>query len=299
MKIRAYEGISIDQCAGCGGSWLDAGEIVPIVKQAHETFSEDQQLLALRLKGQDHRNGKLITCPKCSTPMEIFQYAVNSGVILDRCPSSHGLWFDRGELEKIQIVMEEYAVRRGEQLPKTPINTTRRLCPRDGAALRTIRYETEAVNLCPTCGGIWCDHDELTKIVASRERVFDEQELVDLSSDKSKSQVIGDHELTSSLACVVCAKTMRRLNYAYNSGVIIDRCNSGHGVWLDKDELEKLQVFAERWAAQTDRLQSSLAGLLQHARASAEAGFDEAVAAGKAKGRQASRIGRFLGRIWS
>ncbi|NDC23341.1 MAG: hypothetical protein EB078_06810 [Proteobacteria bacterium] len=38
---------------------------------------------------------------------------------------------------------------------------------------------------------------------------------------------------------------MNALNYAYQSGVVIDTCPNGHGVWLDSGELEKVQIFKE------------------------------------------------------
>ena len=42
-------------------------------------------------------------CPKCGDQMQTFQYAVNSGVLLDRCPNRHGLWLDPGELEQVHV----------------------------------------------------------------------------------------------------------------------------------------------------------------------------------------------------
>ncbi|MBK8393697.1 MAG: zf-TFIIB domain-containing protein [Leptospiraceae bacterium] len=45
---------------------------------------------------------------------------------------------------------------------------------------------------------------------------------------------------------------MQHINYQYSSGIMIDRCNLNHGVWLDKDELEKIQVFVERWEVNSE-----------------------------------------------
>jgi Zn-finger nucleic acid-binding protein len=44
------------------------------------------------------------------------------------------------------------------------------------------------------------------------------------------------------IPCVRCGKLMNRKNFRRISGVIIDEC-SRHGVWLDRGELEKIQLF--------------------------------------------------------
>jgi Zn-finger nucleic acid-binding protein len=38
---------------------------------------------------------------------------------------------------------------------------------------------------------------------------------------------------------------MKQINYAYSTGVIIDRCNRCDGVWLDKHDLERIQIFMQ------------------------------------------------------
>jgi Zn-finger nucleic acid-binding protein len=43
---------------------------------------------------------------------------------------------------------------------------------------------------------------------------------------------------------------MRPTNYNYSSGIIIDSCPNGHGVWLDNLELEKVQANGEHWTKQ-------------------------------------------------
>lgn len=47
--------------------------------------------------------------------------------------------------------------------------------------------------------------------------------------------------------CPKCDKAMQAVNYAYNSGIIIDRCPDSHGVSLDGKELEKVQAHREHW----------------------------------------------------
>ena len=38
---------------------------------------------------------------------------------------------------------------------------------------------------------------------------------------------------------------MQTINYDYSSGIILDRCPQGHGLWLDAGELEQVQIVRE------------------------------------------------------
>ena len=45
------------------------------------------------------------SCPHCGVAMQPFNYAGDSGVILDKCPSCGGLWLDDGDLERVLAVV--------------------------------------------------------------------------------------------------------------------------------------------------------------------------------------------------
>jgi Zn-finger nucleic acid-binding protein len=163
MTQQRYEGVMVDHCHKCGGTWLDHGEIEQIVADQTSTFDEQAKIKAVAAKGKDHRAPKNLRCPKCQSVMEKFQYMFNSGVYIDRCSRGHGIYFDHGELEKVQIVMEEALLRTGNhstQIAETAISG-QKVCPRDGVALREVTYETERIDRCDRCGGVWCDLDEL------------------------------------------------------------------------------------------------------------------------------------------
>ena len=40
-------------------------------------------------------------CPRCGILTEVFNYSYDSNVFLNKSPSCHGLWADRGELERV------------------------------------------------------------------------------------------------------------------------------------------------------------------------------------------------------
>ncbi|MHC4659307.1 MAG: TFIIB-type zinc ribbon-containing protein [Planctomycetota bacterium] len=110
LKSSVYEGVQIDKCDRCNGTWLDDGEIVKIVETKEETFDPKlvRQTLALGFTGVPTKEQQtLVQCPKCQAAMVPINYDYSSGIILDRCPEGHGLWLDGGELEKVQITREQ------------------------------------------------------------------------------------------------------------------------------------------------------------------------------------------------
>jgi Zn-finger nucleic acid-binding protein len=47
-----------------------------------------------------------LTCPRCRGNTHPFNYGDDTGIIIDQCGACHGVWLDRGELEKIQELVE-------------------------------------------------------------------------------------------------------------------------------------------------------------------------------------------------
>lgn len=131
-------------------------------------------------------------------------------------------------------------------------------CPRDGEVLKETKYESVPLDACPKCNGMWCEGEELKRIVESRHRKFSPSDHADIQPDEKKAAKPGIGHETSELArkapCPKCARPMSLVNYSYNSGITINRCMQGHGTWLDQSELERIQVFVERWEGQKDRI---------------------------------------------
>jgi Zn-finger nucleic acid-binding protein len=88
------EGIEIDHCVGCLGTWLDAGELESITEAAGLASGELER--ALEFSGKGKKTG--LRCPRCPSKLYEIRIGREPSVLLDRCPSGHGLWFDRGEM---------------------------------------------------------------------------------------------------------------------------------------------------------------------------------------------------------
>jgi len=110
LKSSVYEGVEIDKCTKCNGTWLDDKEIVTIVETKEEKFDAKlvRETLALGFTGLPRQEQQtVVRCPKCGAGMEAINYDYSSGIIMDRCPEGDGLWLDGSELEKVQIVREQ------------------------------------------------------------------------------------------------------------------------------------------------------------------------------------------------
>jgi hypothetical protein len=106
---ETYEGITIDRCSSCQGTWLDAGELTHIVETREVTIPEEivrETLASATGDVSSHGVRTLVPCPKCDGPMNPINYDHASGVIIDHCPLGHGNWLDASELEKVQAHRE-------------------------------------------------------------------------------------------------------------------------------------------------------------------------------------------------
>lgn len=112
-------------------------------------------------------------------------------------------------------------------------------------------YEGTEIDKCNTCNGVWLDEGELIKIVQTKEETFDDQIISDTITLAFKG--VPQEEARSIENCPKCGKALKAINYSYSSGIIIDRCPDSHGVWLDHQELEKVQAFKEHWDKEAEQ----------------------------------------------
>ncbi len=97
MITLELHNVEIDHCVGCGGIWLDAGELETLIDD------QDKALQLLRtFQNQVHSKETLRRCPICRRKMQKnLVGSAQSPVLIDTCKRHHGLWFDQGELDDI------------------------------------------------------------------------------------------------------------------------------------------------------------------------------------------------------
>jgi len=93
----------IERCTSCFGLFFDNGELEALLEKSVENvFHIDNQKLDALQEAKRHQDYAVtyIKCPVCQKLMNRINFAIKSGVIVDRC-RDHGMWLDGGELRQL------------------------------------------------------------------------------------------------------------------------------------------------------------------------------------------------------
>ncbi len=134
---------------------------------------------------------------------------------------------------------------RGIHKYTTQAPESERICPRCDNPLQTINLKIEGrflIEKCGNCFGLFFDPGELEALLDKTvANVFD----INYSRiGNLRNQPRHDEYPVRYIKCPVCGKLMNRINFASQSGVIVDRCKD-HGVWLDGGELKHLMEWVK------------------------------------------------------
>lgn len=131
-------------------------------------------------------------CPRCKVELQKRHY---KGVQVDECENCHGIFFDRGELEKARDNADEdlrwldfvlFSVGELKKLEQDQVD-----CPKCGFTMEALQYAGSEVILskCSNCQGVWLDHGEFQKIISYLESLVASQSAEDLS-ESVRQQVV-------------------------------------------------------------------------------------------------------------
>lgn len=104
MIAFELEGVEIDRCLDCRGTWLDRGELEQITEFAGAQPGPIARALS---EAKDEIKSRR-RCPRCRR--RLWETGVGAGehkVRIDRCPRECGVWFDAGELKSLIAQYEE------------------------------------------------------------------------------------------------------------------------------------------------------------------------------------------------
>jgi Zn-finger nucleic acid-binding protein len=104
---RTDLGVRYDACSHCGGLWLDKGELAQLLQHPAEKVEQlEKQLAAAAGDAPVVPEGDAaLLCPACAVPIRTRQYAIDTGIYMDRCDQCRGIWVDSGELTRIVKVL--------------------------------------------------------------------------------------------------------------------------------------------------------------------------------------------------
>ncbi len=97
MITLELEDVEIDHCIGCGGIWLDAGELELLLGEPDKARS------LLDSFSVDSKSAEAVRkCPICDKKMQkVIVGPSKPTLLIDKCRRGDGLWFDKGELHDI------------------------------------------------------------------------------------------------------------------------------------------------------------------------------------------------------
>jgi Zn-finger nucleic acid-binding protein len=122
-------------------------------------------------------------------------------------------------------------------------------CPRCQATLEVTAYDGVEIEVCPDCKGEWLASGELQKIVEHHDEVFTPAEIASINAVNEEifTAEADDHD---ELNCPVCEEVvMEHFNYGETSGIILHKCTECDGIWMDKDQLLKIEELVDGWKA--------------------------------------------------
>lgn len=109
LAAFTYEGVTIHSCPGCEGEFVGPEQIHAIINTRLTQFTPEVQAAAAArapVFGVPALESRHLHCPQCQGQMQTLNFAVDSGIYLDRCHACSGLWLDASELERLQAVLE-------------------------------------------------------------------------------------------------------------------------------------------------------------------------------------------------
>ena len=113
------------------------------------------------------------------------------------------------------------------------------ICPDCDFELRSESYGGTQVESCSECGGVWLDAGELRKLIESPET---------LRSVEDESEPALEQIPTGGVVrrCPRCDSDLVAYNYLVSSPVELDSCAQCHGIWVQNDELGKVEEAVQR-----------------------------------------------------
>ena len=101
LQALALGAVHVRECSACGGLWIDPDALQNLCN-AHEEHTAVVSALESRVPANPAAQDtvRYIPCPQCAKLMNRVNFAHSSGVIMDVC-KSHGVWLDRGELQRV------------------------------------------------------------------------------------------------------------------------------------------------------------------------------------------------------
>ena len=115
----------LERCPQCRGIWLSQAQLTEILSHVTQHLSpdspENKDAATIDSDGEasiGHTfapSRKPRSCPQCAADMENYRFE-ETGIWIDGCPESHGIWLDEGEL---RLIAERSKAKQFDDAPET------------------------------------------------------------------------------------------------------------------------------------------------------------------------------------
>lgn len=144
LEEIVVQGIAIDGCPRCGGTWFEGTELTELVRRDFHLLGDIEH------RFQDTRPEAFRTagpkkCPLCQAPLFAFHFRHTPEVSLEGCRQCKGLWVDDGKLSQLEARLA------AQQAAAAPARTPAPAAPAPTPAAPAPSPPAEFLYTCPAC----------------------------------------------------------------------------------------------------------------------------------------------------
>ena len=115
------------------------------------------------------------------------------------------------------------------------------MCPVCATPMASVEHHHITIDICNTCKGAWFDAGELKALIAAE--LQERDDIPDAPITKPGKVVLPDRMDEDQRICPRCDAPMHKVNYGYDSNVVVDHCTACDGMWADTGEVYDLAVY--------------------------------------------------------
>jgi Zn-finger nucleic acid-binding protein len=124
------------------------------------------------------------------------------------------------------------------------------------------QYLGVTIEMCLNCGGVWLEDGRLKELIDSARRGLPPKSIENATRFTPRYKLPLEDQARI-VKCPWCIGVLKPINYTSSSGVAIYSCINNHGVWVPKDNLEKLLLFLNVWESYFKRARGTYSHIAQ------------------------------------
>jgi Zn-finger nucleic acid-binding protein len=117
-------------------------------------------------------------------------------------------------------------------------------CPRCGnKKLEAVTVQSVELELCRSCRGVWFAGDRMKAVLDAQKKDLVSSAIADSWKDGAPKK---EAKPKKPYACPRCGGALDRYRYAGTSGILVDHCGKGCGVWVDDGEIREIYEYIHK-----------------------------------------------------